>query len=322
MSFRRTLARSAALLLGWTMASCAPEPQQSDHAAAAPAASAPLAPTPAPGEAAPPLPAEAENRAIFDRVMRDARAARVDTLSFGRSVGWFARRFVGAPYVPRTLEQPGAERLVVDLREFDCVTLVENVLALARTFARGSNDFDVYRAELQRIRYRDGRLAGYPSRLHYFSEWISDNEAKGVVRNLTRELGGRPDDEPLRFMSSHREAYRQLGDSATLAAIRAHEQRLSAQPRHVIPQRSIGGVEGKLEEGDVIAATSTEPGLDVAHTGFAVRIGDRIHLLHAPLVGDSVQISPSPLAQRITRIRAQDGIMVARPLPPSAGAGR
>ena len=39
--------------------------------------------------------------------------------------------------------------------------------------------------------------------------------------------------------------------------------------------------------------------------------------MHAPLVGDSVQISERPLARRIQEIGAQDGIAVARPLEPS-----
>jgi hypothetical protein len=55
-------------------------------------------------------------------------------------------------------------------------------------------------------------------------------------------------------------------------------------------------------------------GLDVAHTGLALRIDGRLHLLHAPLVGDSVEISEVPLAERILDISGQDGIMVARPV--------
>ena len=67
----------------------------------------------------------------------------------------------------------------------------------------------------------------------------------------------------------------------------------------------------------MIAATSTLPGLDIAHTGFAIRIDGRLHLMHAPLVGSVVEISERPLADRILTIQAQDGIMVARPLSPA-----
>jgi hypothetical protein len=47
-------------------------------------------------------------------------------------------------------------------------------------------------------------------------------------------------------------------------------------------------------------------------------VNGRVHLLHAPLVGEEVQLSGVPLADRIKGIPGQDGIMVARPLD---GAG-
>jgi len=50
----------------------------------------------------------------------------------------------------------------------------------------------------------------------------------------------------------------------------------------------------------------------VAHTGIALWRGGRLHLLHAPLVGKSVEISVLPLAERIVELKTQDGIMVAR----------
>jgi hypothetical protein len=57
------------------------------------------------------------------------------------------------------------------------------------------------------------------------------------------------------------------------------------------------------------------PGLDVVHTGFAVWEHGRLHLLHAPLKGSSVEISALPLADRIQGIPTQSGVMVARPQP-------
>ncbi len=67
-------------------------------------------------------------------------------------------------------------------------------------------------------------------------------------------------------------------------------------------------------DGDIIAATSTVAGLDIAHTGIALWRDGRLHLLHAPLAGGVVQISEVPLAERIQRIDGQDGVMVARPV--------
>lgn len=253
----------------------------------------------------------ADSLIVLDRLRR-ARAARLDTLDIGARVAALGRTFIGTPYVPQTLDPPGPERLVINLRALDCVTFIENVLALAR-IVPGDGGFPEFVRELERIRYRTGVLAGYPSRLHYFSEWIAANEAKGLVREITRELGGEVDPERIGFMSANRGAYRQLADDSTLSAIREMEARLADRVRYYIPEQRIAAVAREIRDGDIIAATSTLPGLDVAHTGIAVWEDGRLHLMHAPLVGDSVEISTQPLAERIQRIERQDGIMVARP---------
>lgn len=252
-----------------------------------------------------------------------ARDLGLDTLPIGEVVATLGTTFVGTPYKPGTLEIPGHERLVVNLRTFDCVTLVEHVLVLARLtvsvelLENESSFRDWYRDELTRVRYRDGVLSGYPSRLHYFSEWIRDADAKGIARSLSEELGGIEDLRPIGFMSANPESYRQLGEvSGVLEVIREMEARVTEASRFYIPQDQIAEGESRIQNGDVIAAVSTLEGLDIAHTGIALWQGDRLHILHAPLVGDSVEISIQPLAERIQGFSSQMGIMVARPLQP------
>lgn len=256
---------------------------------------------------------------------------------FGDLVARIGERFVGTPYEPRTLEIPGPEQLVINLEALDCVTLVENVLVLARLawaaipgadvdgtpLAAPSGSMDdpdhfrsAYRDELTRIRYRGGELDGYGSRLHYFSEWISDNEASGLVDAISQDLGGVADPSPIDFMSAHPDAYRQLADSGVLARIARMEARLGEVERHHIPAEAIDASSGGIRDGDIIAATSTVAGLDVAHTGIALWRDGTLRLLHAPLAGSHVRITEASLAERIGRIAGQDGIMVARPLAP------
>jgi hypothetical protein len=118
-------------------------------------------------------------------------------------------------------------------------------------------------------------------------------------------------------MSRNPEAYRQLGeDPAATAAIREVETELNRHTRYFIPKAQIANREAEIEDGDIIAAVSGLEGLDVAHTGLALRYAGRVYLLHAPLVGDSVEISERPLADRIQDISSQVGIIVARPLRP------
>lgn len=261
-----------------------------------------------------------EDSAIFERTVAWVRESGSDTLGIGELTAAIGQRFVGAPYTPGLLEVPQTEQLVVNLREFDCVTYVEQMLAIARSVAAGEPTYARFKDELRHIRYRSGELTGYPSRLHYFSEWISDNDAKGIVENITQSLGGVRDTTGIDFMTQHTESYRQLADSVNLQAIREKEAELSAFPRYAVPEAGIANVSEGIRNGDVIAATSTLPGLDIAHTGLALWVDGRLHLMHAPLVGSVVEISEVPLAQRIQRIEAQDGIMVARPQAPEGAA--
>jgi hypothetical protein len=257
--------------------------------------------------------AEPLDSLIFEEKMAWAQREGLAQMPMGSAIAALGRTFVGAPYTPGTLEVEGPERLVVNLRELDCVTFVESVLAMVRILRAGTPDYASFQRELVRIRYRDGTLAGYPSRLHYFSEWIADNEAKGIVVDVTRELGGASRPGPLGFMSAHRDSYRQLADPAVAAEIGRLETELSGRERFYIPENSIAAMAGGIQDGDIIAATSTLDGLDIAHTGFALWVGGQLHLMHAPLVGSVVEISERPLAERLQRITAQDGIMVARP---------
>lgn len=261
---------------------------------------------------------------IFVGTVRWALDHDVDGLPLGKAVVAIGRTFVGTPYVPHTLEADGPEHLVVDFRGLDCVTFVETALTTARFVLdpesvallhdRGRAE-DRYEALLRNLRYRQGELEGYPSRLHYFTDWIADGEAKGLLHDVSEELGGVRDTEPVDFMSTHVDAYRQLvEDPSAVTAIRRAEERLTASGRWYVPEDRIAAVAGDIRDGDVIAATSTVPGLDVAHTGLALRVDGELHLMHAPLVGDSVQISEESLAARILRISGQDGIIVARPL--------
>lgn len=267
--------------------------------------------------------------AIFREKVDWARGQGLDTVPIGMAMAEIGQAFLGTPYGAATLEVAGDEDVVINFQELDCVTFVENTLALTRFIRRTDPALmnsevlarDRYRAALREIRYRSGRVDGYPSRLHYFSDWIRDNEGKGIVRELTAELGGIADPEVIDFMSSHVDAYRQLANRANVAAIQEIEQELSRMPRFMLPEDRIGSHAEAIQDGDIIAATSTVEGLDVAHTGLALWQDGRLHLLHAPLVGGEVEISAQPLAERILRIDGQDGIRVVRPLDTAGGGG-
>ena len=133
------------------------------------------------------------------------------------------------------------------------------------------------------------------------------------MRDISAELHGIVDSEAVDFMSTHTDSYAQLVDISNISLIKETEERLSAADRVYIPEDRINEVVQEIHDGDIIAATSTVAGLDVAHTGLALWIDETLHLLHAPLVGEAVQISETSLAERINKIEGQDGIIIARP---------
>ena len=224
--------------------------------------------------------------------------------------------FLGTPYVANTLEQQGDESLVVNLRGLDCVTFVENCLTLARCVKLGTRTFENYTKQLKLIRYRAGVIDGYPSRLHYFSDWIFDNSARKIVRDVTHELGGIPYTKHLNFMSTHPGSYRQLNDEAALARIRDIEASINTREQYYIPKENIPTAVKAILPGDIIAITTSIEGLDVVHTGLAVLSNGIIKYLHAPLSKGKVQITESSLAHYLIEYKKHSGIMVARALDP------
>ncbi len=231
---------------------------------------------------------------------------------------------IGTPYVPNTLEayiKAGGdptknEPVIVSLTQFDCVTLVESCLAVARASDEATRPtWDRFSREVERMRYRGGKRAGYSSRLHYFSEWISDGEKRGLVHNLGAELGGIVDPRPLRFMTEHRSSYAALADDSVFMDIGEMERRLDANRRYFIPTNKIESITDKIQTGDVLAFATAIPGIDVTHAAFAYRGNDGIlRVLHAPLSGGAVEITLTTLPEYVARIRRSTGILIARPL--------
>lgn len=237
-----------------------------------------------------------------------------DNALFGEELVAIGKTFIGTPYVAKTLEVGEEESLVVTLEGLDCTTYVENVLAFGLVKEKPEPNFDSFVKTLEKIRYRDGKLNGYSSRLHYFTEWISDNEEKGLVQNITASLGGVEVNKKLNFMSTHRDLYPNLKEDKSFQQIQETEKKLQQHPLCILSQEMLAINEDQIQSGDIIALATSIDGLDVTHTGFAIRANDgRIHLLHASSSG-AVEISALPLVEYLKKIKKNTGIIVARPM--------
>ena len=228
------------------------------------------------------------------------------------------KSFIGTNYLAHSLEAEGDEQLVINLTGLDCNTFLENSLVLARCIKEGDTSFQNYQNELQFIRYRGGVIDGYPSRLHYFSDWIYDNVAKGVIEDVTKEIGGQKIKFKINFMSTHPDSYKQLEENPDfIPIIQDQEKKIGCRDYYYIPKEELKSKEEKIKNGDLLAITTTVKGLDIGHVGIAVKMEDgRIHLLHAPHENTNVQISEEPLSDYLMKYKRHSGVIVLRALEP------
>lgn len=254
-----------------------------------------------------------ENRSETENYLSKIKSEGLSLRGAGEAASRIGRWFIGKPYIAHTLELPGKEKVVVNWGGLDCTTFLENVVVLTWLTRSANYSFDNYAATLMYVRYRDGELKDYASRLHYFSEWMANNQQKGILRDVSAECGGQPVQKNIQFMSAHRDLYPALArDDIALAAIKESEAALSARLRFVIPKTQIRQHESLIREGDLIAIASGIEGLDYNHVGIASWKNGRLHLLHASSQSMRVEISELPLAEMLAKQSRSTGISVAR----------
>ena len=230
----------------------------------------------------------------------------------------FARQFLGRPYVAHTLEVGDTEQLVVNTRQLDCTTLVENVTALTLCVYRNLYSWRDYLNALTEMRYRGGRLDGYTSRLHYFSDWIDDNTRQELVIEVQQPSAPFTAVQTLdvSYMSRHPQAYKALkAHTELVAVIKAQEDSLTGRQYRYIPKgdvRDTKALRSAVRDGDILAITCNKPGLDIAHLGFAVWRNDGLHLLNASQLHKKVVEEPMTLGQYLSKHPSHTGIRVIR----------
>lgn len=217
-----------------------------------------------------------------------------------------AKSYLGTPYVANTLERDGEEKLVINTKAVDCLTFVEYTLAQAL----GSSFAD----NLQKIRYRDGIIDGYPSRLHYTSDWIDNGIRNGFLTDVTAENSSSTMRLSVSYMSTHPKLYKKLADSPeNVIRMTGYEKAISGKdvywlPKNMLPDTGMTWI----MDGDIIAITTKIPGLDIAHVGIANYVNRKLHLLHASSTLGKVVVSGKPLRYMLYNNKSWTGIRVVR----------
>lgn len=230
----------------------------------------------------------------------------------------FAQLFLRRPYVAHTLEINDEEVLVVNTRQLDCTTLVENVVALTLCHQQKKRSYDDFCLMLQTLRYRQGILNGYTSRLHYFTDWIMDKTAMGIVKEIQMKEAPFTALQTVKvnYMSSHPHAYKALAaHQEFLSLIVAQERHLKGKTFRYIPKAEVKNTKlmrSVVKDGDILAITCSKPGLDIAHLGFAVWRDDGLHLLNASMLHHQVVEEPMTLRQYLYKHPSHTGVRVIR----------
>ena len=225
----------------------------------------------------------------------------------GNIVLFYARQFIGNPYVAHTLEIHDPEYLVVNLRGLDCTTYVETVLALVRTKQEGKTRFIDYCRNLEKIRYRGGERKGYTSRLHYWTWWMHDNIEKGILTDVqdatyfTGKMVVAND-----YMTQHPNSYKIIAAHPEfLPEITRMEKAQNGPDGYYLPTANTALPHTKLSmvnDGDVVGIVKMSGGIDISHLGFVAWGKDgKMHLLNASSLAKKVVEDPVTLQQYLQR---------------------
>lgn len=230
----------------------------------------------------------------------------------------FGKQFLDIPYVAHTLDRnTQEEKLVVNTREMDCTTFVENVLALTLCAQRGETKFGDFELQLQKIRYRNGKVE-YTRRLHYFTLWIEDNVRMGFVNKVESEYKPFTAVQNLKvdYMSKHSKDYAMLAAHPEwMEGIKEMEYIITGNKFRYIPKNNISNsqlLRQTIKDGDIIAILTKKKGLDTSHIGIAVWKNDGLHLMNASSIHKKVVIEPMLLQNYMKKHPSQIGIRLCR----------
>lgn len=226
------------------------------------------------------------------------------------AIGIIAKKFIGTPYAPGTLESD-TEQLTINIDQFDCTTFVETVMAMAMTLNERRTSWRDFAYNLEQLRYRNGELNGYASRLHYVSDWIVDNAHRGLLEDVTDRIGNADHKiKSLDYITTHRDKYPSLKDDAEFERMKNLE---IGYRSHRLPYLKAGKIpNAALKTGDVVALLSNTPGLDVSHMGIIEMDKNEPMLIHASSKEGKVVLDRLPLSEYIRRSKDCYGVRVIR----------
>lgn len=219
------------------------------------------------------------------------------------------------PYFANTLERDGSEELYVNIDKTDCILFVESCLALVQSVKSGDTTYAGFCKNIQNLRYRDGVINGYPSRLHYTSEWLLQAQKNGLIKEISGDIAATALNQKFSFMTENYGRYKHLKDNPeNINKIKSAEEYLNSHEYFYIPKDKIDEYASKIKNGDILGFCTSVNGLDLSHVGIAYWENGRLTFIHASMKAMKVIIEPKTLSEYACSGKSTIGIRVARPL--------
>ncbi|MCS7162283.1 MAG: DUF1460 domain-containing protein [Bacteroidia bacterium] len=167
--------------------------------------------------------------------------------------------------------------LLLNLEQMDCMTSLENLLALRLAIRRGSPTLLGFAQALAEVRYHALPPCRWEDRYHYLTHAFIGWQKAGWGQWLPL---GQKDLRPIHYITHHRQRYPGFRDWAFLRTL---EAQLSQYPRYLISSEALADWLPALQDGDIVAFIAREEGLDVSHVGIFFWEEGRPTFAHAAL---------------------------------------
>ena len=241
---------------------------------------------------------------VYQEISKDLKN-QIEKAHAKKDLVELGKYFIGRPYSHMALSKDNPEEVYYSLKDFDCVTFIENMLALYE-----SNGLDsVYKKHLIELRYAKSNDIRYETRLHYLSSALEKWQQMGIISQIhsKNESVLKKD---IHYLSAYLAGKHFKID---LNQIKSTERAISGKPMNFIDRKHIAQFLPMLKSGDIVAFISKRNDLDFKHVGFIRVQHGKAFLLHASQEKKVICISDQDVATYVLNHPQMIGIQVYRP---------
>lgn len=229
------------------------------------------------------------------------------------------KEFENVPYGGGSQGCPQAHTLV-NVRQMDCMTFVENFWALAFTRhlvaqmkVKPSDEdaFAMYVQNLNAIRYYEGKNIRNEDRIQYLTSGFIQLEKAGVLTAVGKETG-KPLTKKINYVSANRAKF---GGFTDWTFIQSKEREMSEYTYHTFTKSDLDDYAKVARNGDLVGLVTTVSGLDVSHCGVITIRNGKVYMTHASSVKKHLVVAQD-LNEYLSNRTTISGIVVYRPLFP------